>query len=391
MTDRHYDFVLFGATGYTGGLTAEYLARHAPRGARWALAGRSRDKLDAVRARLAEINPACAALELLVADARDPAALARVARQSKVVITTVGPYALHGEPLLRACADAGTHYCDLTGEPEFVDAMWLKYHAVAERTGARLVHCCGFDSIPHDLGAYFTMLQLPEGVPLKLAGHVRAGGSFSAGTYHSAINAFARARQYLKINRERRLRETRPAQRRIGGLPSRIRHDRALGSWVVPMPTIDPQIVKRSAVALDRYGPDFRYGHFVQVKKLAHVAALVGGVGALFAGAQFRLSREFLLARKSAGEGPSMQQREKGWFRVRFVGEGGGRRVVVDVKGGDPGYGETAKMLAESGLALAFDTLPPRAGQLTPVAAMGDALLERLQRAGISFEVVESA
>lgn len=391
MTDRHYDFVLFGATGYTGGLTAEYLARHAPRGARWALAGRSRDKLDAVRSRLAGINPACAALELLVVDASDPAALARTARQSKVIITTVGPYALHGEPLLRACADAGTHYCDLTGEPEFVDAMWLKYQATAERSGAKLVHCCGFDSIPHDLGAYFTVLQLPEGVPLKIAGHVRAGGSFSAGTFHSAINAFARARQYLKINRERRLRETRPLQRRIGSLPARIRHDRALASWVLPMPTIDPQIVKRSAVMLDRYGPDFRYGHFLQVQQLRHVAALIGGVGALFAGAQFKLSREFLLARKSSGEGPSEQQREQGWFRVRFVGEGGGKRVVVDVKGGDPGYGETAKMLAESGLALAFDTLPPRAGQLTPVAAMGDALLERLQRAGISFEVVESA
>lgn len=390
MSDRSYDFVLFGATGYTGGLTAEYLAAHAPPRARWALAGRNRDRLDAVRARLAQINPACAALELLVVDAQDSAGLARVARQTRVVISTVGPYALHGEPLVRACADAGTHYCDLTGEPEFVDAMWLKYHAVAERSGAKLVHCCGFDSIPHDLGAYFTVLQLPEGVPLKVAGHVRAGGTFSAGTYHSAINAFARARQYLKVNRERRLHETRPTERRIGGLPSRPRRDAALG-WLLPMPTIDPQIVKRSAVALDRYGPEFRYAHFLQVGSLATALALVGGVGLLFAGAQFRPSREFLLSRKSSGEGPSAAQREKGWFRVRFTGEGGGRRVVVDVKGGDPGYGETAKMLAESGLALAYDSLPPRAGQLTPVAAMGDALLARLQPAGIRFEVVESA
>ena len=197
MSERSYDFVLFGATGYTGGLTAEYLARHAPRGARWALAGRNRDKLDAVRAGLARINPACAALELLVVDARDSAGLARVAAQSKVVVSTVGPYALHGEPLVRACADAGTHYCDLTGEPEFVDAMWLKYQAVAERSGAKLVHCCGFDSIPHDLGAYYTLLQLPEGVPVKIEGYVRFGGRFSAGTYHSLINAFARARGYL--------------------------------------------------------------------------------------------------------------------------------------------------------------------------------------------------
>lgn len=389
MTDRSYDFVLFGATGYTGGLTAEYLARHAPRGARWALAGRNRDKLDAVRAQLARINPACAALELLVVDARDSAGLARVAAQGKVVVSTVGPYALHGEPLVRACADAGTHYCDLTGEPEFVDAMWLKYQAVAERSGAKLVHCCGFDSIPHDLGAYYTLLQLPEGVPVKMEGYVRFGGRFSAGTYHSLINAFARARHYLKINRERRLRETRPLLRKIGGSRSRPRYDRTLGSWVLPMPTIDPQIVKRSAVALDRYGPAFRYGHYLQVSKLPQALALVAGVGALFAGAQFRPSRDFLLSRQTSGQGPSVRQREQGWFRVRFVGEAGGRRVVVDVKGGDPGYGETAKMLAESTLALAYDNLPARAGQLTPVAAMGDALLVRLQKAGIGFDVVE--
>lgn len=389
MTDRSYDFVLFGATGYTGGLTAEYLARHAPRGARWALAGRNRDKLDAVRAQLARINPACAALELLVVDARDSAGLARVAAQSKVVVSTVGPYALHGEPLVRACADAGTHYCDLTGEPEFVDAMWLKYQAVAERSGARLVHCCGFDSIPHDLGAYYTLLQLPEGVPVKMEGYVRFGGRFSAGTYHSLINAFARARGYLKINRERRMRETRPLLRKIGGTRTRPRYDRALASWLLPMPTIDPQIVKRSAVALDRYGPAFRYGHYLQISKLPQALALVAGVGALFAGAQFRPSRDFLLSRQTSGQGPSVRQREQGWFRVRFVGEAGGRRVVVDVKGGDPGYGETAKMLAESTLALAYDNLPSRAGQLTPVAAMGDALLVRLQKAGIGFDVVE--
>lgn len=389
MSERSYDFVLFGATGYTGGLTAEYLARHAPRGARWALAGRNRDKLDAVRAGLARINPACAALELLVVDAGDSAGLARVAAQSKVVVSTVGPYALHGEPLVRACADAGTHYCDLTGEPEFVDAMWLKYQAAAERSGAKLVHCCGFDSIPHDLGAYYTLLQLPEGLPVQIEGYVRVGGRFSAGTYHSLINAFARARAYLKINRERRLRETRPMLRKIGGSRVRPRYDQALGSWVLPMPTIDPQIVKRSAVALDRYGPAFRYGHYLQVAKLPQALALVAGVGALFAGAQFKLSRDFLLARQTSGEGPSAKQRERGWFRVRFIGEAGGQRVVVDVKGGDPGYGETAKMLAESTLALAYDNLPARAGQLTPVAAMGDALLLRLQNAGISFDVVE--
>lgn len=144
--------------------------------------------------------------DLLEADA---AALAKVAESTRVVITTVGPYALYGGPLVAACAAAGTDYVDLTGEPEFVDRTWIECHAEARRTGARLVHCCGFDSIPHDLGAFFTVKQLPEGVPLKVNGYVRSDASFSGGTFHSAINGFARARQAIGAARERRRGEPR--------------------------------------------------------------------------------------------------------------------------------------------------------------------------------------
>lgn len=387
---RAYDIVLFGATGYTGGLTAEYLARHAPASTRWALAGRNLAKLEGVRARLAAIDAKFGSLALLQADAAEPATLKAVAESTRVVITTVGPYILHGEPLVAACAAAGTDYVDLTGEPEFVDLMWLRYHEQAEKSGARIVHCCGFDSIPHDLGAYFTVQQLPRDTPLTVEGFVRAGGTFSAGTYHSAINAFGRARLYAKTRAERQRQESRPANRRIGSTAGGIRREKSLGTWVVPFPTIDPQVVKRSAAAIDRYGPDFRYGHYVQVKKLAGVAGLIGGVATLFALAQPRLTRDWLLSKKSSGEGPTPEQRAKAWFRVRFHGEGGGRKVVTEVTGGDPGYGETSKMLAESALSLAFDSLPKRAGQLTPAAAMGDALIARLQKQGIAFTVIES-
>src|SRR5438552_3231955 len=154
---RAYDIVLFGATGFTGGLTAEYLARTAPASLRWALAGRSLEKLEQVRARLAGINRNCASLDLLQADVADPASIRRVADATRVVITTVGPYILYGEPLVAACAQAGTDYVDLTGEPEFVDLMYLRHHAHAAESGARIVHCCGFDSIPADLGVYFTV------------------------------------------------------------------------------------------------------------------------------------------------------------------------------------------------------------------------------------------
>jgi short subunit dehydrogenase-like uncharacterized protein len=387
---RQYDLVLCGSTGFTGGLTADYLAAHAPAGMRWALVGRNRAKLDAVGARLATAAPEAPKPDVLVADAADREALREIAEKTRVVITTVGPYALYGEPLVAACAAAGTAYCDLTGEPEFVDRMWVEHNAEAERTGARLVHCCGFDSIPHDLGAYFTVQQFPEGVPLIVNGYVKTNARFSGGTYHSAVNGFARARQTLAAAKDRRRLEPRPSGREIHAAPARVRRDRSLGGWTVPLPTIDGAVIRRSAVALDRYGPDFTYGHNMVAKHLATVGAIAGGVGTAAALAQLPPTRKLLLKMKTPGEGPSEVERERSWFKIVFVGEGGGKRVVTEVSGGDPGYSETSKMLAESGLCLAFDDLPERSGQLTPAAAMGDALLDRLQKAGIRFQVSES-
>jgi short subunit dehydrogenase-like uncharacterized protein len=387
---RRYDLALFGATGFTGGLTAAYLAANAPAGLRWALVGRNRARLEAVAAEIAAESSAPPP-ELLLADAADAAALAGVAGAARVVVTTVGPYALHGGPLVAACAAAGTDYVDLTGEPEFVDRMWIEHNAEAERTGARLVHCCGFDSIPHDLGAYFTVAQLPGGVPLKVDGYVRSNAGFSGGTYHSAINGFARARQTVAAARERRRAEARPPGREVHSAPPRVRHDEELGGWVVPLPTIDGPVVRRSAAALDRYGPDFTYGHHAVARHLASVAAVAAGVGAVALLAPLPPARKLMLKAKSPGEGPGEAERERSWFKVRFVGEGGGRRVVTEVSGGDPGYTETAKMLAESGLCLAFDDLPPTAGQVTTAVAMGDALLARLRRAGISFRLLDPA
>jgi len=386
--ERQYDLALFGATGFTGGLTARYLAANAPEGLRWALVGRNRGKLEAVRAQLEEVLvPGVAAPDLLEADAADASALAKVAEAAKVVVTTVGPYALYGEPLVAACAAAGTDYLDLTGEPEFVDRMWLGYHEQAQSSGARLVHCCGFDSIPHDLGAYFNVKQLPEGVPLTVNGYVQAGGQFSGGTFHSAVNAMARARHAIKAARRRRQAEQLPAGRRIRSAPARLRRDSELGGWVVPMPTVDGPIVRRSAAALERYGPDFSYGHNYLAPHLYTVAGITAGLGVVALMTPLPPTRKLLLKAKSPGEGPSEAVRASSWFKVTFVGEGGGERVVTEVSGGDPGYSETAKMLAESGLCLAFDELPQTAGQVTTAQAMGDALLARLQRAGMTFRV----
>ncbi|MEI5675499.1 MULTISPECIES: saccharopine dehydrogenase family protein [unclassified Nocardioides] len=380
------DLVLFGATGFTGALTAEYLAAHAPAGLRWALAGRNLDKLAAVRDRL---GPDAGELELIRADVTDPTSLADLARRTKVVITTVGPYLTYGEPLVAACAEAGTDYVDLTGEPEFVDRMYVAHHATAQRTGARIVHACGFDSIPHDLGALHTVQELAAAGPVTVRGVVRAGGTFSGGTFHSALNQFARARQMREASVARRRVEPRPegrSSRAVGGRPHR---DPVLGFWLVPLPTIDPFVVARSGAALASYGPEFRYSHYAGTKTLRYAAGGAVGAGVLALASQVRPLRNLLLSRVPQGEGPDERRREKAWFTVDLVGEGDGRTVHTRVSGGDPGYGETAKMLAESALCLAFDDNPPTSGSVTTAQAMGENLIIRLRAAGMRFETVD--
>ncbi|MGN9808953.1 saccharopine dehydrogenase family protein [Micromonospora sp. BQ11] len=387
--DRPYDLVLFGATGFTGALTAEYLARAAPPGLRWALAGRNPEKLAKVRGRLAGIDPELAGLPLLTADVTDAESLRAVAESARVVATTVGPYVHHGEPLVAACARAGTDYLDITGEPEFVDTMYLRHHAEAVRTGARLVHTCGFDSVPHDLGVWYTLKHLPTDGPVTVDGYVRAGGKFSAGTYHSALTAFSRTAETSRAARERRAVEPRPEGRRVRAVPGRVGRSTDIGRWAVPLPTIDPQVVRRSAAARPEYGPDFRYRHFAAVKRLPTILLAGAGLAGVVGLVKLPPTRRWLLGRLASGQGPTPEQRAKSWFRVRFVGTAGDRRVVTEVAGGDPGYDETAKMLAESALCLALDDLPATSGQVTPVTAMGDALLDRLVKAGITFRVVQ--
>ncbi|KOU34232.1 saccharopine dehydrogenase [Streptomyces sp. WM6373] len=389
-SERAYDVVLFGATGFVGALTAEYLAEHAPAGCRWALAGRDLAKLERLRERLAAIDPGCATLPLLRADAQDAAAVRELAASTRVLATTVGPYIWYGAGLVAACAEAGTDYVDLTGEPEFVDRMYVEHDARARETGARLVHACGFDSIPADLGAYFTVRRLPEGVPLKVDGFMRSNAFFSGGTLASALTALGRGPQTLAAGHARRLHEPRLLGRRARGPLGLPRFSRETGTWALPLPSLDPRIVTRSAAALERYGPDFRYRHYASVK---HLPVAVGGtaaVGATAALAQVPPARRWLMNRWEPGRGPDAERRARSWFTVRFVGEGGGRRVFTEVSGGDPGYGETAKMLAESALCLAHDALPESAGQVTTAVAMGDALTQRLQKAGITFRVADA-
>lgn len=392
---RNYDIILFGATGFTGQLTAHYLATQA-QPLRWAIAGRDHARLKAVRDQL--IADGKYLPDILLADSAAPDSLAALARQTRVMITTVGPYLQHGEPLVAACVSEKTDYVDLTGEPEFVNRMRARFHAKAEEKGIRIVHCCGFDSIPHDLGVYYTLRLLQDrlgsdalaGATVDVVGTVKAHGDFSGGTWQSAINAMARAGEHMRELRAQRAKGSAGNGRKVSGGKTRLRRNGS--DWTAPLPTIDPQIVLTTARSLPFYGQRFHYSHQVAVGSLPKLLIGSAGVAGIFLGAQFGPTRRLLQSYKISGDGPSPELRASHWFRVRFDASvqlpGGSPQLLhTEVSGGDPGYDETAKMLSESALSLAFggQQLPDAAGVLTPALAMGDVLLTRLQNAGMRF------
>jgi short subunit dehydrogenase-like uncharacterized protein len=397
MTSRDLDMALLGATGFTGRLVAEYLDVHAPDGVRIALAGRNLEKLEALRASLGAKGRACAVVR---ADSHDIASLDALARRTSVVCTTVGPYAKYGMATVAACAKAGTHYADLTGEALFMRDSIDAWNGEAQRTGARVVHACGFDSIPSDVGVWLLAQALG---PMRRATYVVEGlrGGFSGGTVASLIHAMEEAsrdparRQLMEDPYA--LSPDRSSEPDLGDERDQlgVRPDDFVGHWTAPfvMASVNTRVVRRTNALLSHaYGRQFRYREVSAVPKglrgLPVAVALTGGLGALLAGLSFSPTRR-LLARllPQPGSGPSEETRRNGRMRIRVHGEAeDGRRAAVVIAGeGDPGYQLTALFLSQAALALALDQprLPPRAGVLTPISALGDVLVDRLRAAGI--------
>lgn len=394
MTKKSLDIVLLGATGFTGGLTADYLAAHGPADLRWAIAGRNPQKLQAVAERLAERTGSAPPPKIHRVDLADASGLTALAMSTRAMATTVGPYARYGEPVTAACVEGGADYLDITGEPEFVQRIRRVYGPGAAAKGLRLVSCCGFDSIPHDFGALYAVRELGSEGPIRLEGVVSAQGTFSGGTWQSAVEAMGnllRPGGKSQGSGRRSKGSEQPDGRKVRPLSTGVRYERRVKGWVAPLPTIDPVIVLRSAKKVPDFGPDFRYAHLMRVGSLPKLVAGSAMVGGIFALAQLPPTRKMLLSVRSPGDGPDAETREKSHFRVTFLGRSGKKRVITEVRGGDPGYGETSKMLAESALCMALDRdrLPERFGHLTPVAGLGDPLLERLRKAGIEFRTVE--
>ena len=407
MSEREFDVIVFGATGFTGHLVAEYLTGKygIDEDLRWAIAGRSEEKLRSVRR---ELGAAAEHLPLIVADSSDADALGELASRTRVVLTTVGPYALYGSELVAACVENGTDYCDLAGEVQWIRKMIDTHQERAQQTGARIVHCCGFDSIPMDIGVFFLQQEAKArhgAYCTDIALYVKATkGAMSGGTLASMSNIIQEARRDRSIARI--LADPyalNPPGERQGpdvGDQQDVRYDEDVDSWTAPfvMAGVNTRVVRRSnALAGYPYGRGFRYREATLTGPGAggrlKGTLLASTLGALVVGMSARPTRALLqkFFLPQPGEGPSRELQQSGFFSLMQVGKLPDTTVIRTRIAGDqdPGYGSTSKMLAESAVCLARDEATTGGGIWTPASAMGASLLERLRsNAGLTFEVV---
>jgi short subunit dehydrogenase-like uncharacterized protein len=403
-----YDLVVLGATGFVGKLLCQYLTDCVGVGqaVQWAAAGRSQAKLDNL---MEQLGPQAAHLPCLIADVTDESTLRALCGQTRVVVSTVGPYALRGEPLVKICAETGTDYCDLTGEPQWIRRMLQRYGAIAQQSGAHIVHCCGFDSVPSDLGVFYLQQQARErlGHPCeRVKMRVKdARGGLSGGTAASGLNLIQEMTENPTLRQELAnpyslCPEDAPA---IAHPPTLIpvQYDEAFHQWVTPfvMAAVNTRIVLRSNALMGHpYGPGFQYdegiltGQGVPGWMLAQ--GLQVGLGGFALAAAWTPTRRLLqTVLPAAGEGPSPEEQVQGYYDLRFWGQTAtGQTLEVQVTGDrDPGYGSTSKILGQAALCLAQD-VPPMAkpgGFWTPASLLGMALIDRLvARAGLTFEVL---
>ena len=403
---REFDVIVWGATGFTGTLVAEYLLRQYGVDAdlRWAAAGRSKEKLESL---CDSLGGKSASLEIIVADSFDQASLRNLARRTRVVLTTVGPYALYGSALVEACVEEGTHYCDLAGEVQWIRKMIDEHHERAQQTGARIVHCCGFDSVPMDIGVWFLQEEAKKRYGAyceSITMLVKATkGSASGGTVASLINLIEESRKDRAVARvlvnpyslnpqgEREGPDERDQQSVI--------YNAEAHSWTAPfvMAAVNTKVVRRSHALLGYpYGKDFRYQEAVMTGDgpagWAKGATMTLGIGGLVLGASFSPTRKFLqnFVLPEPGEGPDHEMQQKGFFNLMQIGVlPDGTLLKSRITGDqDPGYGSTSKMLSECAVCLAKDELSIGGGVWTPASAMARPLLKRLtENAGLTFEI----
>lgn len=384
MSVRTFDIILFGATGFTGQLVAEVLAaKQSAEKFKLAIAGRNLNKLEALRLAIGDPD-----IGLIQADTGDRSSLLDMVRQGRILINTAGPFNWYGQPVVQACVDAGTHYLDITGEPAFVHKVFQDHDQTARDKGICLINCCGFDSIPADIGAWLTARALPQVAPKRIQAFVRTNATFSGGTWTTAIHAI-----YQRTLHRDEKHSSGPRHPATPRLPLKIHFHPIVKRWAIPMPVVDPHIVKRSARHLPMdYGEAVAYGQYYTVGSLWKLIRLVGTISMVFVLVRFDSTRNWLFRKFPAGTGPSPEKRKASRFEVRVIGTTENEQVETVFSGGDPGYDETAKILSEAAFTLkdkiADGRLVP--GVRTPVEALGQELVDRLKLQGLHITTSES-
>jgi len=397
MSPPTFDLIIFGATSFVGQILCKHLAS-LEQNFSWAIAGRDQKKLQQLRAELA-----LSEVPILLADSQNEMQLKAMCLQGKVIVSTVGPYALYGEALVKQCVETGTDYCDLTGEVQWIEQMLDSYQVQAQQSGARIVHCCGFDSIPSDLGVYLLQqqMQLAFAQPAQSI-HMRvkaAKGGLSGGTFASILNLVKQAvkdkalrrkllNPYLLCPKGHQFQSRQP--KITAGA-----QDQHSGRWLAPfiMEAINSRIVHRTnALLSNQYGTEFLYSEAMLLKsalagKTMGIALTLFNLASALPPSRWLLENWIL---PKPGQGPSEQEQQQGYFDLRFYGQTkNGNKLTLKVTGDrDPGYGSTAKMLAQAALCLRFDVADKNGGFWTPASIMAQPLAQRLQTyAGINIEV----
>ena len=400
---KEFDIIIWGATGFTGRLVAEYIFKnYSSEKLNWAIAGRDKKKLINVRDEIADEN-----IPIIIADSFDEVSLTKMTQKTKVICSTVGPYSKYGSLLVKSCIKTNTHYCDLAGEAQWIRKIVDTYHQEAKNQKTRIVNSCGFDSIPSDIGVYFIHKNLPDinikldKISMRLSGFK---GSLSGGTYASMNNIITEAskdsliRKILTnpygLNPEGQ--RSGPDKRDL----NKVKYDEDSKSWIAPfmMAGINTKIVRRSnALSNYSYGKNFTYDESVMTGDgfRGRIRAIISVLPLIFLSAKpgSLLKRIFNFFTPKPGQGPNENERENGYYSMRFyIRYNDKSRALVRVTGDrDPGYGSTSKMLAESAICLSKDSLKDTYGVITPSIAMGDQILDRLQaKAGLTFKFIES-
>ena len=365
MVNKEYDLIVYGATGFTGQLICEYLNAHKDtKEIKWAIAGRNKEKLEKI-AKKYSIS------EIFIADSFDMKSLDIITSKAKLIISVVGPYSIYGKDLVESCANNKCHYLDLTGEPDFVQFVEKKYTKKAKDNKVILMNCCGFESIPPDIGTYYTIKKLKD-KNAQITTFLKTKGKISGGTWASFLNSFTGKKPIIKGSKNNKTKK--------------LFYSKELKKWALTFPVIDKHIVKKSAKHLD-YGDDFIFVQYVVFKSIFKILGLVLSIMAVGFLAKFKFFRNCLRSFIPSGHGPNAEKRKKHFFELKIFAKTKNENIITTVSGGDPGYGETAKFISEMALTIILnpDKLNCDRGVITPAQCAGDIMIERLIESGIKI------